>query len=96
MDTGADETVFPEDVANAIGIDLTGMEERQISSSIALRPSAADTPQSSSRSPTVRETYEWTAVVGFVPPACGTTSSAMVAPCNSSMSSSEVLPAKRS
>jgi hypothetical protein len=30
LDTGADETVFPEDVAARIGIDLTGAEERQV------------------------------------------------------------------
>jgi hypothetical protein len=30
LDTGADEAVFREDVATALGIDLTGAEERQV------------------------------------------------------------------
>jgi hypothetical protein len=67
LDTGADETVFPEDIAIRIGIDLTGAEERQ--TDLVGRPApvrcryAAVQLQITDGS---RETYQWTAVVGFV------------------------------
>jgi hypothetical protein len=66
LDTGADETVFPEDVAARIGIDLTGAEERQVD--LIGRPAPVRC-----RYATVQlqitdgshMTYEWTAVVAF-------------------------------
>jgi hypothetical protein len=66
LDSGADETVFPEDVAIAIGIDLTGAEERQIS--LVGRPAPVRCRYAAVQlriSDAPRETYEWTAVVGF-------------------------------
>ena len=66
LDTGADETVFPEDVAARIGIDLTGAEERQVD--LAGRPApvrcryAAVQLRITDGSHTA---YEWTAVVAF-------------------------------
>ncbi len=66
LDTGADETVFQERVAQSLGIDLTGAEERQID--LIGRPApirvryAAVTLQITDG---LRETYAWSAVVGF-------------------------------
>jgi hypothetical protein len=66
MDTGADETVFREDSAAIIGIDLTGAEERQIllvgrPAPVRCRYAAVQLQITDGK----RETYEWTAVIGF-------------------------------
>src|SRR5947207_566460 len=67
LDTGADETVFQESLAKDIGLDLTGAEERQIGlvgrpAPVRCRYAAVQLQITDGR----RETYEWTAVVGFV------------------------------
>src|SRR5438105_4291531 len=67
LDTGADETVFREDVATRIGSDLTGAEERPID--LVGRPAPVRCRYASVQLRITdgrRETYEWTAVVGFV------------------------------
>jgi hypothetical protein len=66
LDTGADETMFREDLAAFIGIDLTGAEERQIKlvgrpASVRCRYAAVQLQITDGR----RETYEWMAVIGF-------------------------------
>jgi hypothetical protein len=67
LDTGSDETVFEDWTATAIGLDLTQAEERRVGlvgrtkllrcryASVTLRITDG-----------IRETYEWSAVVGFV------------------------------
>jgi hypothetical protein len=66
LDTGADETVFREDVATALGIDLTGAEERQVE--LVGRPAPVRCRYASVQLEITDghlETYECTAVVGF-------------------------------
>lgn len=67
LDTGADETVFELRVAAAIGVDLTGAPERKIS--LVGRPAfRCQYAQVLLRiTDGVQETYEWPAIVGFVP-----------------------------
>ena len=66
LDIGADDTVLPDWIAAALGLDLTGAEERPIGmiGRTALRCRCA--PGEIQISDGVRETYRWTAVVGFV------------------------------
>lgn len=66
LDTGADETVFREDVATAVGIDLTGAEERQVE--LVGRPAPVRCRYAAVQLQITDGhlgTYEWTAVVGF-------------------------------
>ena len=66
-DTGADDTVFTETLAVLLGIDLLAAEERQIS--LVGRPQPLRcryVPVLLRITDGVNETYEWTAVVGFV------------------------------
>jgi hypothetical protein len=66
MDTGADETVFEETVALRIGLDLDQAEERDVG--LVGRPRPVRCRYATVRlqiTDGVRETYEWTAVVGF-------------------------------
>jgi hypothetical protein len=66
LDTGADATLFQEIVAARAGIDLTGAEERAIE--LVGRPIPVRCRYASVRmliTDGLRETYEWTAVVGF-------------------------------
>ncbi len=67
LDTGSDETVFPEGIAIRIGIDLTGAEERQIDlvgrpTRIRCRYAAVQLQISDGR----HQIYNWAATVGFV------------------------------
>lgn len=67
LDTGADDTIFHEVRAIPLGIDLTGAEERQVD--LIGRPAPVRCRYASVRlqiTDGLRETYEWTAVVGFV------------------------------
>jgi hypothetical protein len=66
LDTGADAILFHQDVAAQVGVDLTGAEERQID--LMGRPAPVQCRYASVQlqiTDGVRETYEWTAVVGF-------------------------------
>lgn len=67
LDTGADETVFKEALAADIGVDLDLAEERLIH--LAGRPQPVRCRYAAVLlriTDGVQETYEWTAVVGFV------------------------------
>jgi hypothetical protein len=67
LDTGADETVFEEDLATLIGVDLMGAEERGVG--LVGRPGPVRCRYSAVQlriTDGTWETYEWTAVVGFV------------------------------
>ncbi|MBI1914063.1 MAG: hypothetical protein HYS12_04910 [Planctomycetes bacterium] len=67
LDTGADDTVFAEAIAGLLALDLTQAPELQIR--LAGRPQPVRTryvPVLLRISDGVGETYEWTAVVGFV------------------------------
>jgi hypothetical protein len=66
LDTAADETVFEEGLAKDLGLDLTGAEERQVNLvgrpiPVRCRYAAVQLRITDGR----RETYEWTAVIGF-------------------------------
>lgn len=66
LDSGSDETVFPEDFAIRIGIDLTGAEERQIDlvgrpTRIRCRYAAVQVQITDGH----QAVYTWTATVGF-------------------------------
>jgi hypothetical protein len=66
LDTGADATIFHETAASRAGIDLTGAEEREIE--LIGRPTPIRFRYASVKmriTDGLRETYEWTAVVGF-------------------------------
>jgi hypothetical protein len=66
LDSGADDTVFHEDQAIPLGIDLTGADERPIQ--LVGRPAPVRCRYASVQlqiTDGLRETYEWTAVVAF-------------------------------
>ena len=66
LDTGADATVFRETAAVRVGIDLTGAIEQDIE--LVGRSAPVRCRYASVRlqiTDGLRETYEWTAVVGF-------------------------------
>jgi hypothetical protein len=68
LDTGSDETIFKETVAVHLGIDLTGAPEREID--LVGRPAPMTCRYASVQlriTDGLRETYEWTAMVGFAP-----------------------------
>jgi hypothetical protein len=66
LDTGADDTVFPDGIAPILGLDLSSAESRNIHLAgrgiIPCRYLPAQL-----RISDYLETYEWTAVIGFVP-----------------------------
>ena len=67
IDTGADDTVFEEVIASLLGVDLNHAEERPVG--LVGRPTAVRcryAPVQLRISDGNLETYEWTAVVGFV------------------------------
>jgi len=66
LDTGADDTVLPDWIATAIGLDLTGAEERPIGLAGRAPLRCRSAPVEIQISDGVRETYHWTAGVGFV------------------------------
>ena len=68
LDTGADDTIFDEALAALIGVDLHQAEERLVGLAGRTRPvKCRYAPVRLRVSDGVSETYEWTAVVGFVP-----------------------------
>lgn len=89
LDSGSDETILQEHLAGSIGVDLTGVEERQVV--LVGRPAPVRCRYASVQlqiTDGLRETYEWTAIVASPLPASATTSWARAAACNSSTSSS--------
>jgi hypothetical protein len=67
LDTGSDNTVFEETIASLIGLDLSQAEERELG--IVGRPQPVRckyAPVPLRITDGLNETYEWTAVVGFV------------------------------
>src|SRR5262245_30024307 len=68
LDTGADDTVFTEGLAALLGVDLTKAPEIQISLAGRPKPLRCRYAQVQLRiTDGLHETYEWNAVVGFVP-----------------------------
>jgi hypothetical protein len=66
LDTGADETLFEERLAAIIGLDLDQAEERKVGLVGRPRPVRCRyAPVRLRITDGLRETYEWTAVVGF-------------------------------
>ena len=66
LDTGADDTVVPDWIAAAIGLDLTGIEERPIGLAGRTPLRCRYAPVEIQVSDGTGETYRWTAIVGFV------------------------------
>ncbi len=67
LDTGADDTIFPVSLAQLLGIDLTQAAQRLLH--LAGRPQPIPchfAPVAIRLTDGVSESYEWTAVVGFV------------------------------
>jgi predicted aspartyl protease len=67
LDTGSDDTVFTEALAALLGVDLSQAEERQLT--LTGRPQPVRCRYASVQlriTDGVQETYEWTAIVGFV------------------------------
>lgn len=66
LDTGADDTIVEDGVAALIGLDLSGSEEREIGLVGRPRPVRCRyAPVRLRITDGLRETYQWTAVVGF-------------------------------
>jgi len=66
MDTGADNTVFPDTVAPRLGLDLSRAERRNLGL-VGRGSIACDyAPVELRITDGISETYQWTAVVGFV------------------------------
>ena len=66
LDSGADDTVLPDWIAAALGLNLTGVEERPIGLAGRTPLRCRYAPIEIQISDGVRETYRWTAIVGFV------------------------------
>jgi hypothetical protein len=66
LDTGADDTVLPDWIATAVGLDLAGAEERPIGLAGRTPLRCRYASLAIQISDGARETYRWTAVVGFV------------------------------
>jgi hypothetical protein len=66
LDTGADDTVLPDWIAAAIGLDLTGTEERSIGLAGRTPLRCRYAPVEIQISDGLSETYRWSSVVGFV------------------------------
>jgi hypothetical protein len=66
LDSGADDTVFTEDLATLLGIDLSHAEERKISLAGRANPVRLRYAPVKLRIADDAEAYEWTAVVGFI------------------------------
>ena len=67
LDSGADDTVFSESLATLLGIDLRKADERQIGLAGRKAPVRCRyAPVELRITDGITETYEWTAVIGFV------------------------------
>jgi hypothetical protein len=67
LDTGSDDTVFDDSLAGVLGVDLRQAEERMVG--LAGRPTPVRCRYAAVElriSDGVTETYEWSAIVGFV------------------------------
>ena len=67
LDTGADETVFPETLAAQMGIDLARAEERKVGLAARSGPLRCRYAGVELEITDGQETFQWRAVVGFVP-----------------------------
>jgi hypothetical protein len=66
LDSGADDSVFPDELAGQLGIDLTQAEERFMSLAGRPKPARIRYARVDLRISNGVETYEWSAMVGFV------------------------------
>jgi hypothetical protein len=66
LDTGADDTVFPDWVAATIGLDLEHAEQRDVGLVGRRSVRCSYVPAGLRISDGLRETYQWTAIIGFV------------------------------
>ncbi len=66
LDTGADDTVFSERIAAAIGLDLAHVSPRSILLAGRGAVPCRYAPAPLRITDGLSETYEWTAIVGFV------------------------------
>jgi hypothetical protein len=67
LDSGADDTVFPDGIAAIIGLDLTLAVPRKMFLAGRGVVNCRFAPAQLRITDGVSETYEWDAVVGFVP-----------------------------
>jgi hypothetical protein len=67
LDTGADDTVFPASVATNLGIDLAHAQPGVVNLAGRGAMHCKYAPVKLLITDVVRETYEWTAIVGFAP-----------------------------
>src|SRR4051812_40988906 len=66
LDTGADDTVFPDWIAATIGLDLAQAEQRDVGLVGRRSIRCYYLPAELRISDGLRETYQWTAIIGFV------------------------------
>ncbi len=67
LDSGSDDTIFPEWVAGVIGVDLTAAVEHNIQLAGRGKPIRSRfLPITLRITDGLQETYEWEAIVGFV------------------------------
>lgn len=67
LDTGSDETIFPEWVSAVLGLDVTAAESREIILAGRAKPlQCRYLPVQLRITDGKQETYEWDAIVGFV------------------------------
>jgi hypothetical protein len=66
LDTGADDTVFSDAVAAALGVDLSGAEQRTISLAGRSQILICRYASVELRITDGTETFSWTATIGFV------------------------------
>lgn len=66
LDSGADDTVFEEDLAALVGVDLSQAESRQLLLAGRPQPITCRYASVELRVTDGQDTYTWTAVVGFV------------------------------
>jgi hypothetical protein len=68
LDTGADDTIFEDWHAGRIGVDLRSAPTLQVALTARPQPVRCQFARKMLRiTDGLRETYEWSAVVGFVP-----------------------------
>ena len=67
VDTGSDITVFPEAVAQALGIDLTEAAQRSVSSALGVVGIYREAEVTLELRRVLDEVYRWKATVGFLP-----------------------------
>jgi hypothetical protein len=65
LDSGADDTVFEEDLAALVGVDLSQAESRQLLLAGRPQPITCRYASVELRVTDGKETYTWTAIIGF-------------------------------